>query len=62
MFELYGILVLKALGHGWLWRRGERIDADLVYGNGGTLFIVGFAGVLMSMILGFILLVMLGRS
>jgi len=54
--------VLKALGHGWLWRRGERIDADLVYGNGGTLFIVGFAGVLMSMILGFILLVMLGRS
>lgn len=43
MYEILGLYTIKLLGHGWIWHRGEKIDPDLVFGNGGNLFLIGFA-------------------
>lgn len=41
MFEVVGLLVLRALGYGWLWGRHKLPSVDEAFGNGGNLFVVG---------------------
>lgn len=56
MFELFGLLIIKLFGHGWLWNRGEKISADEQFGSGSDLLLIGFIGAIVVIFGGLFLL------
>jgi hypothetical protein len=60
MFEVFGLLIIKCVGHGWLWGKGDRVTADDVFGNGGRLLEIGLGGFVVLVALGVVVLSRLG--
>jgi hypothetical protein len=61
MFELVGLVTIKILGHGWLWNKGEHIDSDEAFGNGGPLMGIGLVVSVLGIVGFFVLALTVGK-
>lgn len=65
MFEIIGLLILRLYGWGWLWGRRDWRDFqnsnEDVFGNGGSLLIVGLASFIAHAGIGVAVVIAIGR-